>query len=123
MVMAKTLRASYKSHLSRISGHLDWYLRKTYEKSAGDKLSITEIQHYLRALTNVKIRESTILKYNSAQFSSYQTAPLEWIGDDSYRLNDNYYRLLKDKIFEPRIGIRGPPKKYTRDEDELDNNL
>jgi hypothetical protein len=109
--------------LSRISCHLDWYLRKAYEKSTVDKLSITEIQHHLKALTNVKFRESTILKYNSSLFSSYQTAPLEWIGGHIYRLNDNYYKLLKDKIFEPRIEIRGPPKKYTKGESQLDYQI
>jgi hypothetical protein len=121
--MTKTYRGPYKSRLSRIAGHLDWYLRETYQRSAQDKLSLEDIQRGLRALTNIRVRQKTILKYNAARFSSHQIAPLEWTGDNKYRLNHNYYHLLKDKVFEPRVGIRGPPKKYTKGERALDYQI
>ena len=76
----------------------------------------------LRDPSGVKIREETVLRYNSRQFIRYQTAPLEWAGDNIYRLNPNYYDLLSEKVFAPRIGKRGPPQKYTQYEDKLDNN-
>jgi nicotinic acid phosphoribosyltransferase len=121
--MAKTFRGPYKSYLSRISGHLDWYLRKTYTRTGQDKLSIADIQRYLKTLTNVRFRKKTILKYNAEKFYSHQKAPLEWTGDNNYRLNQSYYQLMKDKVFEPRIGIRGPPKKFTKGEQALDYQI
>ena len=82
-----------------------------------------EILTELKNLTSIKVRAGTVLNYNARQFSLYQTAPLEWIGEDIYRLNDNYYRLLQDKVFEPRIGKFGPLKKYTKGEKSLDYQI
>lgn len=117
--MAKTSRAEYVSHLSRVYNHLDWYLEQIFKNRTTTKLPLPRIRADLRDSTHVKIRAETICRYNAKQFSCYQTAPLEWIGDNMFRLNNNYYRLLHDKVFEPRIGKFGPPKKYTKDEASL----
>jgi hypothetical protein len=119
--MSKTSRGWYWSHLSRIYTHLDWYLKESFETASSVELAMSDILADLQTCSGVKIRRETVLRYNANQFSRYQTAPIEWIGADTFRLNQNYYRLLDEKVFAPRIGIRGPPKKYTQGEKELDN--
>lgn len=111
--MPETPRGKYFSHLSRIYNHLDWYLQETFKNQPTGQLSMTEIGTGVHDSTGVKVREQTILKYNAQQFSLFQTAPLEWVGDDIYRMNDNYYRLLGEKVFAPKIGRPGRPKKNT----------
>ena len=110
-LMATTPRGEYVTHLSRIRNHLDWYLQQTFTSRTSDQLPIADIRTEVRDSTGVKVREQTILNYNARQFSRYQTAPLEWVGDDNYRMNENYYRLLGEKVFAPKVGRPGRPKK------------
>lgn len=110
--MPRTLRGKYISHLSRVYNHLDYYLQEAFKNRAVDELPMSDIRVELKNSSNIKIRKDTILKYNARQFSRYQTAPLEWAGDDIFSLNESYYRLLREKVFAPRIGKRGPPRKY-----------
>ncbi len=118
--MAKTSRGQYVSHLTRVYYHLDWYLEQGFKNQTADRLTMSDIRADLHNSTGVKISAKTILKYNARQFSRYQTAPLECVGSDIFRLNANYYGLFRHKVFPPRKGKRGPPKKYTSDEQELD---
>ncbi len=121
--MASTARREYVAHLSRVYHHLDWYLKESFERVSSTELSMSDILVDLQDCSGVKIRKETVFKYNAKQFSSYQTAPLEWIGSETFQLNENYYRLLGEKVFAPRIGIRGPPKKRIRDEKKLNEQL
>lgn len=99
--------------MSRTYNHLNWYIQEAFQNIGSNELAMTNIQSQLRNSSNIKIHKATILKYNSGQFDRYQTAPLEWVGDDIYRLNENYYRLLGERVCAPRMGKPGRPKRYT----------
>jgi len=111
----------YRTRQSRIYNHLGWYLKETFKGNLSDKLTISKIQTTLAGLSGIKLRKRTILLYNTRQFAQYHTAPLERVTDDTYKLNENYYRMLEEKVFAPRVGRPGRPrKKYTQGDEELD---
>jgi hypothetical protein len=111
----------YRTRQSRIYNHLAWYLRESFSDNSSDRLTISEIQTALEDLSGIKLRKKTILDFNKRQFSTHQTAPLERFGRDLYRLNNNYFCLLEEAIFAPRIGKPGRPrKKHTGGEVESD---
>ena len=112
---------AYRTHQARIYNHLGWYLKETFKGNQSDKLSISKIQTTLAGLSGIKLRKRTILMYNTRQFAQYQMAPLERATADTYKLNENYYQMLEEKIFAPRVGRPGRPrKKYTQGDEELD---
>lgn len=116
-------RGKYITHLSRIRNHLDWYLLTAFRDTNASNMTISEIRTELHGVCGVKLRRDTILDYNARQFKKYQMAPLEWAGDDLYALNENYYHLVQEKVFAPREGKPGRPRKYVPQEISLDNDV
>lgn len=86
----------------RLYAHMDWYLQETLGSAEASEWTIAEIRKALGTAVGVKPFAGTILDYNAGQFQEYQTAPLERAGPDTYRLNDNYYRLFSAKVRGPR---------------------
>ena len=98
-------------------------MQEAFKNLNATELALKDIRIEIRNTTSVKIRKETITKYNAHQFCLYQTAPLEWVGDDLFALNRNYYRLLGEKVFAPRVGRRGRPKKHGTDKTDLDTQF
>jgi len=111
----------YRTRQSRMYGHLAWYIRQSYKNSCPETQPLSDIQEALAKLSGIKPRKETILKYNAHQFALHQTAPLENVGGGMYQLNENYYRQLGERVFGPRMGRLGrPKKKYTQGDEVLD---
>ncbi len=119
MVMDNAAK-TYRTRQSRIYNHLGWYLKESFNGTLSETQSISDIQEALAGFSGIKLRRETILAYNTRQFSLHQTSPLERIGEDVYRINENYYRLLKEKVFAPRVGKHGRRRKeYTQGDTEV----
>jgi len=101
---------SYKCKWARFRKHIDWHLKYALDEEGHVEWTLNEISEAIQKHTDIRPSTTTILDYNKGRFKDYQIAPLERSGTDTFKLNQNYYKLFGETVREPRARQSGRPR-------------
>jgi hypothetical protein len=111
---------------------MDYYFEQSELATSGSEWSIAQIRDALKRVSCIRPHPATILRYNERQRKKRGVSPLAKVGPNTYALNHEYYRSLRDKVVppgrtpkpsqegcEPSLRMetpRGRPRKYPYDD-------
>jgi len=103
-------KKAYKCKWARFRKHIDWYLEYALDEEDHVEWTLNEIIGVIQKNAGIRPSATTILDYNRGRFEDYQIAPLERAGADTFKLNQNYYKLFGGAVREPRSKQPGRPR-------------
>jgi hypothetical protein len=114
-------RSDYDRKYKGVRRHMDWYFRKVLAIETDAGWSQDQIVEAMRRETGIAIPWDGIRRYNTEQFARHEVAPLTRMSEARYTLNEQYYMLVADRVYEPGTGKPGRPRRtvHSTDDDPL----